>query len=514
MRDLPRPTPETGSTPTAYDVKRQSARSGVFATALQGFQFVGGSVAGIIMARLLAPDIFGVFFMVMVATELTSSFRDQGIPHAISRSDGLPVEVRNALFYSHLRFNLVVSGAIVAVSPLLALFFGERDIVSLALILATSLAIQGATNVHLGTLRQQLKFGREAVIDTAALIGSVALGILAATQGWGLWSLAVQHASAHLFHAGAVLASTGWRPQRAPISPSAQAVLDDVRLFGGPLSKSRLLLHLARHVDRVVVGRVAGSGALGLYQTAYNWSVLPVRQVTGPILHIVSTALARVRHTADVYRSWFSIAFFGICGICMPVLAGVAVTAPTLVVFLLGPEWEGSALLLQILMPAAAASLISASLKWAYYAEGHTDRLLSWSVRILPVTVAAVALGGFWGATGVAIAWSATTTIATVPQIWWCTRRSVLSSADVWAPFLNCLVAAIAGATASLLVMGSEPSGLTGIATSFLVVAGVSIVVTLALPGGRNLSRRLLHAFLRMRQGKRLQFGDPPCTST
>ena len=477
----------------SQELKGRSTRGGAVAVVMQAGQVIVGTLSTILLARLLSPAAFGVFFMATVMTELTSSIRDQGVPHAVARAPDLGERSLVALFWRQVRFNVGLSALIAASGPALAVFFDEPVLVVLAIVLAVGLALDGMTSVHLGLLRRRLAFVSEAWIDGTALFVSIGAAVVAALAGLGVWALAVQHVTKHLVHGVGVLVGSPWLPGRPSAGKGAD--VDLVKRYGKSLSGARLLAHVARNIDRVVIGRIAGDVALGLYQSAYRWSVLPVRQLTTPLLSVVMTSLARVTGDATRYRNWFGTALLGVSTLAMPVLAYAGATAPTLVRAFLGPQWLDATPLLRVLLPAAAAALLSAALKWAYYAEGHTDRQLRWTQISVVVTVAAVAVGAYLGgAMGVAVAWSGVTVALSVPEVRWCLVGSPLQPRDVWLPFGRPLVSALAGVLASVLVLGTSPAGVPAMSASLVIVFGVYAATFRLLPGGALAVLRLRRA--------------------
>ena len=88
----------------------------------------------------------------------------------------------------------------------------------------------------------------------------------------------------------------------------------------------------------------------------------------------------------------------------MPVLVGMAASAPALVGVLWGSRWAASVPLLQLLCLAGLPQCLSSSGGWLYQSQGRTKLMFSMGIAGTIVTVTGIAVGVQWGALGVA--WS------------------------------------------------------------------------------------------------------------
>jgi O-antigen/teichoic acid export membrane protein len=111
---------------------KSAARSGVastgtvsvFITALQFIQLT-------VLARILAPQDFGLMAMVLLVTGLGHTFTDMGVSNAIIQRRDVTREQLTSLFWLNIFAGVALFGLIVACAPLVSAFFGEPRLTSL-----------------------------------------------------------------------------------------------------------------------------------------------------------------------------------------------------------------------------------------------------------------------------------------------------------------------------------------------------------------------------------------------
>ncbi len=89
---------------------------------LQGVRFV----IGIVLARLLLPEQFGLIGMLMIFMAVAQSFLDSGFGAAlIQKREATPVDI-NSIFYFNIVVGLAAAGLLCAVAPWVAARRGHR----------------------------------------------------------------------------------------------------------------------------------------------------------------------------------------------------------------------------------------------------------------------------------------------------------------------------------------------------------------------------------------------------
>jgi O-antigen/teichoic acid export membrane protein len=213
-----------------------------------------------------------------------------------------------------------------------------------------------------------------------------------------VWALAWGWVSESLLRAALLYAYT-----RHPVRPSlAAAEVRQLCYFGGGMTLGRVANYIAVTGDNFVVGRQLGAVALGLYSRAYQLMTLPMSEFSEVLNTVLFPAYSQIQNEPDRLRRT-SLACISLTGmVVFPLLALLGVTAPELIIGLLGPGWAGAVLPLQILCAGGLFRAIYNLADGLAHAKGAVyDQ--SWRHGVYAVCVCLAAFVGCrWGLAAVA----------------------------------------------------------------------------------------------------------------
>jgi len=447
--------------------------------------FVISVATGMLLARLLRPEDFGIFAMMGSLTAFVGSFRDFGLPMATIHQKQVDHDQMNALFWLNLRLNVLLLLGMVAMGPVLALFYGESVLTPIVAAAAIGVFLIDLSLQHESLLTRQMRFGALAVIDLMAILGSAGIAVALALAGFGVWALVMQLVSSLAIKAVGAWLACKWRPSW---TPPARTDVQAFTRYGKDVAVFRIIAHIGRNLDRVVIGFFSGATALGLYQNAYRWSTVPVQQIYGPLLNVAVTSLSRLKDQPEEYRRTARGLMLPVFAFSIPVLAFLSAEAESVMLFLLGEQWLDAAPLFRLLCIAAIVGEMSMLTKWLYLSYGKTRPQLRWSLLYTPVMVTAVFLGAQAGAYGVAVGFTLGTVFLTPFSIGYCLRFVPLTWSDfstvTWRPIVASAVASV--------VLFFVPAAESG--SLFIVLAsramwffGTYVLCWLISPGGLDL---------------------------
>ena len=512
MTDGERPTPaEPGGSNSHLsidhlegDLKGRSVRGTAAMVLSEGGRFGIRMLGVAVLARLLTPADFGLLAMVATFTRLIQLFRDLGLGTVTVQRTDIREEQVSYLFWVNVAAGAVSTLLTAAFAPVAAWFYGEPDLTGITLVLATGFLFGGVSVQHQALMRRQMKFSALAWIRVAASIGSVAVGVVAALQGAGYWALvAMSLASAVIMTVGLWLIC-GWRPGPPRRGDEATRAL---LAFGGNLTGTRLLGFFARNLDNILIGKVWGGEALGLYSKAYQLLMLPITQFTAPVTGVVVPALSRLQDDPERFRSYYRQAIQALSSLTMPIVVFTFVAADELVLLVLGPQWGSTAVIFRLLVPAAFVGTFNGAAGWVWVALNQTDRQLRWGILSTPVYIAAFAVGVVWGPEGVAIAFSVAQCVLRYAGLSFCYQTNFLGFPDLWAAIWRPSVASIAAGTLVFALAASGvglPLGSLASLIGMLAAYGIAyLLLWLCLPGGRRALASMLALSLELRSKER-----------
>src|SRR6185369_9209651 len=144
-------------------------------------------LVSVVLARLLAPDDFGVMALAAVILGFMQPVGDFGIGGAlIQRAELTDRHVRTAFTFSTI-FGIAIASILAIAAPLGGVMMGDPRVTSVLRILAIGFAFRGAATTAGALLRQRLDFKRQFFIDVGSyVIGYGLVAVILARQGHGV----------------------------------------------------------------------------------------------------------------------------------------------------------------------------------------------------------------------------------------------------------------------------------------------------------------------------------------
>lgn len=310
--------------------------------------FLGQGVTflvGIVLARLLSPDEYGLIGICMIFNSVLNGIVDSGFSNALIRKKDCTDDDYNTMFLTNLGFSVVLYGLLFVCSPLVAFFFGRQELT--ALIRATGLLLffnaLSITQVTILTKRIDFKTKTKASLISAILSGIV--GIAMAYTGFGVWALVGQMLSRQLLYTLCLWVLNKWWPKFNFSSLSFKYMWG----FGWKLLVSGLLNNIWNQLYQVVVGKFYSPATLGQYTRSNEYASIFSSNLTSIIQRVSYPVLSEIQddkqRMVEGYRRVIKMTMF-ITAICMISLGAVA---EPLIYCLIGPQWHEAATYLPLI---------------------------------------------------------------------------------------------------------------------------------------------------------------------
>jgi len=489
MADEAKPLLETEH--LVEDLGGRAMRGGASIVAVQTTQFALSLGATAALARLLAPTDFGLVALGVTVGDFLGLFLDLGLGAATVQRASLDKSQISMLFWINAALGTLIAAVMAATAPLVARFYGHPELVGVNVVLALGFLLTGFSVQHTALLRRQMRLTRLSGIELVSLTLGIGLAWAIAALGAGYWALVCLQLAPQAFGLIGVWSACRWRPGRPDRSVDVRPWFS----FGAGLTGFNVLNYFSRNLDNVIIGRVSGTAALGLYVKSYSLLLLPVTRIRVPASAVVIPALSRLQDDPLRFRRFFLAAITIVVAIGMPLVVFMFVLAPDVILFVLGPQWQGSVILFQVLAPAAFVETFNTVGSWTCMPFGRSARLVRWQIFATAVMATSFLVGARWGVLGVAWAVSLSTVALRAPSIVYLLRESPVRPIDLLEALArpagaSLIAGAILYALRSSLLQPLNGFPLLGIAVPVFGVLYLSL--WMLLPGGRRVIAELL----------------------
>jgi PST family polysaccharide transporter len=120
---------------------------------------------------------------------------------------------------------------------------------------------------------------------------------------------------------------------------------------------------------------------------------------------------------------------------------------------LLGPNWGTAGWIFTFFAPAIGIMMVSGVHGWIHVSLGHADRWLKWGIFEWVVTCGLFLVGALRGPQGVAVAWSVSAWMLTLPSIWYAGRPIDFGVMPVVRAIWRYILASLAAGVATYTVL-------------------------------------------------------------
>ena len=355
----------------------------------------------LVLARLLAPEDFGLFAMAVLGMELLSVFSGLWLGAALIVRPDMDRRAQGTVLTLLLAAGAVFALALLAATPAVAAFFGQPQLKGLVMLLAAVLVVSGMNWFYETLLQRELAFRRRfagQMVRTLAF-SIAALGL--ASLGADAWSLPVAYLCGHLAHGTALLLLAPYRVRPAFDRGEARRIVRGGRGFLG----QDLATFLSANADYVAVGRILGPAQLGFYAMAYRQAELPHYAIAEPVGKVTFPAFAQMRHRGEDVRSAFLDVLRMVALVTCPAGVVLSAAAVPFTLALLGEEWLPMAAPLAVLGVWAVMRPLQVTVGNLLNSLGRAQVYGRVSLIALPPLVAATFAAAALGGT-TAVAWA------------------------------------------------------------------------------------------------------------
>lgn len=309
--------------------------------ASQGVEFI----FGILIARLLLPEDYGVIAMLNIFLAISRTFIDSGFETALIRKADRTDTDFQTVFY----FNIIVSVVCYIIlwiaSPFIAEFYETPLLESVTKVVALNLIFNALAGIQSAKLSINIDFKSRANVSLIHACVSGAVGLWLAFKGYGVWALVAQSLSAAAVRTITLWVIVRWKPRFEFSKTSFKELFS----FGSKLLAAGLLNTIYNNIYSIVIGKFYSPSSLGVYSKANTLSQFPSSNVTGVFQSVLFPVLSSIQddeqRMLDIYKRFLRISSF----VVFPLMVGLAAVADPLIRLLLTDKWEGSIYLLQIL---------------------------------------------------------------------------------------------------------------------------------------------------------------------
>lgn len=355
----------------------------------------------ILVARLLAPEDFGIVALATLAVTFLSLFSGLGLGATLVLRQDLDERQQGTVLTLLLASGAIAAGLMAAAAPLVAELFDEPRLSGVLAAMAAIIFFGGFTWFYESLLQRELEFRKRFITQTVRAVSYSVVTLLLAVLGAGVWSLVGGQLAMFLGYGAALAAMT---PYRVTPAFDGEVARDAIRTGSGFVVQGGAAF-MQQNLDYVAIGGALGARPLGLYSMAYQQAELPAVAIANPVANVTFPGFARMRQRGEDILPAFLTALRGVALAAAPFAIVLSGAAEPLTEVILGEQWLPMVGALAILGIRGAVRPIETTLGWLLNSVGEARALGRVSiVSLLPLAAAVVLIVQPGGIT--AVSWA------------------------------------------------------------------------------------------------------------
>lgn len=353
-------------------------------------------VVGIVLARLLTPEDFGLVAMLMVFFAVSQSLVNSGFTQALIREDKLTEKDKATAFSLNVLIAVVCYAILWWSAPVIADFFDNQLLIDLTRLMGLSIIFQSFTLVQQAQLTHGLKFKKLMIVSLLASLITGVIGVVLALQGYGVWALAIKYVALSVFTSLLFYIINPWFPKYFISKDSFKRLFG----FGSKLFASGLLDTFYQNIYKLIIGKFFMASTLGLFTQARMFVDQVTLSATSTLQTVTYPILSKTKNDPERLKRAYQKIIMASSFVIFPLTMGLAVLAKPFILTLVGEKWIDAVPFMQILCFSGALYHLHSINLNVLKVMGRSDLFLKLEIiKKVNITIAVI-IGiqfGIWG---------------------------------------------------------------------------------------------------------------------
>ncbi|WP_432377782.1 lipopolysaccharide biosynthesis protein [Duganella sp. P38] len=291
-----------------------------------------GMVSTLLLARLLAPDDFGLVAMATAIGGMLDLLGSFSFDLALIQKQNASRRHYDTVWTLNVIFGLLCCAAMVALAVPAAQFYREPRLSTVMYVLSLMYLVNAFANVGVVNFRKELNFRQEFIFIFARRLVTFTITVGAALLLHSYWALLLGMCIGRCVTVAMSYMMNDYRPW------FSLAAVRELFHFSKWMLLNNALGFLRHDGCTFIIGRQFGAAGLGVYSVSYEISNLPSTELVAPINRVTFPGFAKMAEPALIRASYFRLLGM-IALLILPVGIGIASVAEPLVLAMLGDKW-------------------------------------------------------------------------------------------------------------------------------------------------------------------------------
>ncbi len=357
-------------------------------------------ITNLILARILAPEAFGVIATVTMVTSFADMLTDAGfqkyiIQHEFKDDKNL-YENANVAFLTNFSISMFSWIIIAIFRNNIASILGNDGLGFAIVVASLQLPITALSSIQMAIYKRKLDFKTLFYRRIISVLLPFFVTIPLALLGMDYWSLIIGTLAGQILNAIILTIKSEWKPKIY----FKFDVLKDMFSFSMWTLIDSIVVWLCSYVDVFILGNIFNSYYLGLYNNSINIVNAIMNIITTSITPVLLSGLSKYQSDESKYKELlFKFQRIMAC-LLIPMGVGISIYRELVTNILLGPEWKEAANIIGVMSLTVPFTILLSNCTSICYISKGKPKLsivtqLSYLIPLVPISIY-IANKGFW----------------------------------------------------------------------------------------------------------------------
>ena len=292
-------------------------------------------IVSLVLARLIAPENFGVVSLVMIFIDICNVFVTSGLGTGlIQKKDTDDIDF-STVFWLSLSLGVCLYLLIFFCAPVIQHFFGYSELTVVIRVMGLRLILASINTIQHAYVSRKMIFKKFFFATLIGTVISAIIGIYLAQKGFGVWAIVVQYLCNTTIDTIVLFFTIDWRPR---------FIFKFERLgyfirFGWKVLAASLIDNIYTNLRSLVIGKRYTSADLAYYNKGIQFPAIIVTNINSSIARVMFPVMSVDQNDKQKLRNTMKRSVEVSAYILSPLLVGLIVVSRPVVILILTEKW-------------------------------------------------------------------------------------------------------------------------------------------------------------------------------
>lgn len=297
-------------------------------------------LTNMILARILAPEAFGVIATITMIVSFAEMFTDAGFQKYLVqyefKSEKAKNKSSNVAFWTNLAISFFLWGLIALFNEQISIMVGNPGLGLVIIVACVQLPLTSFSSIQMALYRRNFDFKTLFIVRVIGILIPFIVTIPLALIGFSYWSLIIGMISMQIFNAVFLTWKSKWKPMfyysfkelKRMLSFSIWTLIESISIW------------LTSWIDTFIIGYFLNQYYLGIYKTSTIMVNSFLALVTASIVPVLFSALSRLQNDDIKFNAVFYKFQRLVAVLVFPIGVGVYLYSDLATQLMLGSQWK------------------------------------------------------------------------------------------------------------------------------------------------------------------------------